>query len=339
MTNDENRVVRCARPMPFVPPGALERLAARRIAIVGAGPTGLGAAYRLAELGLQDFIVLEREAYAGGLAASFTDAQGFTWDVGGHVQFSHYEYFDRAVDHALRGEWLSHERESWVWIRERFVPYPFQNNIHFLPEPEKRACLLGLVRLRKAAPAGISTFEDWIRARFGDGIAEIFMLPYNAKVWAYPPSDLGYGWVGERVAEVDFERVIVNMLDNRADVGWGPNNTFRFPARGGTGEIWRRIAAALAEGSIRHGSAVTGIDGARRVIRLADGSSEPYDILLFTMPLDHLARLAGVSGVPASSLKYSTVHVFGIGLSGTAPPQLAKKCWMYFPEGTAPSTA
>ena len=61
----------------------------KRILILGAGPTGLGAAWRLHELGHADWLLLERAPYAGGLAASFTDDAGFTWVVGGHVQFSH----------------------------------------------------------------------------------------------------------------------------------------------------------------------------------------------------------------------------------------------------------
>src|SRR5688500_3856383 len=99
-------------------------LALPRIAIVGAGPTGLGAAYRLAQLGHSDFTVYERNTWAGGLAGSFRDAAGFTWDIGGHVQFSHYEDFDLAMDATMGSDWLSHDRESWVWIRDRFIPYP-----------------------------------------------------------------------------------------------------------------------------------------------------------------------------------------------------------------------
>src|SRR6266480_1016150 len=99
------------------------------IAIIGAGPTGIGAALRLIELGRKDFVLLDATETPGGLASSRVDSQGFTWDLGGHVQFSHYRKFDEYMDLALPPEeWLWHERESWIWIKNRFVPYPFQNN-------------------------------------------------------------------------------------------------------------------------------------------------------------------------------------------------------------------
>jgi protoporphyrinogen oxidase len=317
--------------------GARGSLALPRGAIIGAGPTGLGAAYRLAQLGHADFTVYERDMWAGGLAASFRDAAGFTWDVGGHVQFSHYEDFDLAMDATMGKDWLSHERESWVWIRERFIPYPFQNNTHFLPDAEKRACLLGLIRRRNGASGKPHNFEEWIRASFGDGIAETFMLPYNAKVWAHPPSKLEYGWIGERVAQVDLERIIVNLLDNRVDAGWGPNNCFRFPAAGGTGEIWRRMAANLPPGRVRFGASVQRIDPGGRILSFADGSQAHYDVLISTMPLDTFASICHVPALGAArELKHSTVHVVGIGLEGTPPPHLARKCWIYYPEDSTP---
>jgi protoporphyrinogen oxidase len=308
-----------------------------RIAIVGAGPTGLGAAYRLAQLGHADFTVYERNTWAGGLAASFRDAAGFTWDIGGHVQFSHYEDFDVAMDATMGSEWLSHDRESWVWIRDRFIPYPFQNNTHFLPDAEKRACLIGLIRRRNGAAGEPHNFEEWIRTSFGDGIAETFMLPYNAKVWAYPPSTMDYGWIGERVARVDLERIVLNLLDNRVDAGWGPNNRFRFPAAGGTGEIWRRMAANLPPGSVRFGAAVQRIEPGPRILWFADGSQAHYDVLISTMPLDALASMCeGLPLAGAHQLRYSTVHVVGVGLEGAPPPHLSSKCWIYYPEDSTP---
>src|SRR5690242_10166036 len=127
-----------------------------RTLILGAGPTGLGAASRFEELGFDDFLLLCGDARAGGLAASELDAQGFTWDLGGHVQFSHYPQYDAMLDRVLPGQWLWHERESWIWFRDRFVPYPFQNNLHRLDPPERDRALAGLRRAaaeRASAPA------------------------------------------------------------------------------------------------------------------------------------------------------------------------------------------
>ena len=213
-----------------------------RVVIIGAGPTGLGAAWRLQELGFGNWQIFEQEAYAGGLAASFTDDAGFTWDIGGHVQFSHYGYFDRLMDVLLGDGWLSHERESWIWMCNRFIPYPFQNNIRHLPNREMKDCLTGLIRACTTnGTAPPTNFDEWILAQFGEGIAEHFMRPYNFKVWAYPPCDLNYRWIGERVAKLDLERVVLNILEFRDDVSWGPNSMFRFPLRGGTGEVWREL--------------------------------------------------------------------------------------------------
>jgi protoporphyrinogen oxidase len=82
-------------------------------------------------------------------------------------------------------------------------------------------------------------------ASFGSGLCETFMYPYNLKVWAYPPSALGVGWMGERVAPVDLARILANLVHRKDDVSWGPNATFRFPLRGGTGAIWTSIASQL----------------------------------------------------------------------------------------------
>src|SRR3989338_7546957 len=154
--------------------------------LIGAGPTGLGAAHRLQELGETDFLVVEKNGYVGGLATSFKDSKGFTWDVGGHVQFSHYRYFDDLMKKALGAEgWLHHQRESWAWMEERFVPYPVQNNIRYLSKETMWKCLEGIIGVYKNPPAGNPrNFQEWILATFGQGLADTFMNPYNFKVWA-----------------------------------------------------------------------------------------------------------------------------------------------------------
>lgn len=305
-----------------------------RVLIIGAGPTGLGAAWRLRELGHRDFRIVDSRLGPGGLAASFVDAAGYTWDIGGHVQFSHYAYYDRVLD-SLPIEWLHHERESWVWVRNRFVPYPFQNNIHRLDEVDRDRAVRGL-EARRSVPA--ANFREWIGSTFGDGIADIFLFPYNLKVWAWPLETLAFRWVGDRVAPPDLERILRNIRDRRDDVSWGPNSTFRFPLTGGTGAIWRAVAHALEPAMFAMGDRVTRIERGRA--HLASGATVEYDTLISTMPLATLARM--VEGLPAAAvdaannLVHSSTNVFGVGLRGEQPPDVAKKCWMYFPDANSP---
>ena len=310
--------------------------------IVGAGPTGLAAAWRLADRGHRDWVLCEAEAGAGGLAASVVDEHGFTWDLGGHIQFSHYEEFDALMDELLGEDgWLHHERRSWIWVRGRFVPYPFQLNLHRLPGAERERCLEGLRRRPDGArpPAHLG---DWIERSFGAGIAEVFLRPYNLKVWAYPLEQLGWGWVGDRVAAVDLRRVEDNVRRGQDDVSWGPNQRFRFPRRGGTGAVWRALAGRLAErhpGRLRFGRRLARLDTARREAGFHDGRTVHYRRLLSTVPLDALimqSDLAPRLGAAAQGLRHSSTHVIGIGLHGVPGAHLRGKCWMYFPEGDCP---
>lgn len=312
-----------------------------KILIVGAGPTGLGAAYRLRELGHSDFLLLEAESHAGGLASSFVDDKGFTWDVGGHVQFSHYDYFDRAMLEALGPDgWLHHQRESWVWIADRFVPYPFQNNLRYLPPEMIARAVRGLATRPPRTPSPTQDFGSWIDQVFGSGIREIFMEPYNYKVWAYPVEQLWAGWVGERVATVDLARSLDNVLLERDDLSWGPNNTFQFPRHGGTGAIWRSLASALGQEKISYNTHVREVDWQRRVVTTDNGERLPYDHILSTVPLDVLSGMLRPAidavGEAAAQLLHSTSHIIGVGLTGEMPAKLAKKCWMYFPENNCP---
>ena len=156
----------------------------KKIVIIGAGPTGLGAGYRLKELGYSDFDLYDSLDHAGGLASSYLDPAGFTWDVGGHVMFSHYKYYDRVFDELMGNDFQLNQRESWVRMCNTWVPYPFQNNIRYLPREAVCECLTGLIEAQtKRDHRSAANFDEFIDAVFGDGIARHFMKPYNFKVW------------------------------------------------------------------------------------------------------------------------------------------------------------
>jgi protoporphyrinogen oxidase len=309
------------------------------IGIIGAGPTGLGAALRLLELGHQDFILIDEAQAPGGLASSCVDSEGFTWDLGGHVQFSHYRKFDEYMDLALPpDEWLWHERESWIWMRDRFVPYPFQNNLHRLDPAHRWQAVEGLIAAGADAnrPAP-SNFQEWILATFGAGIADLFLVPYNRKVWAHPLEQMDFRWVGERVSVPSLSEALKSICLGQDQVSWGPNRRFRFPLRGGTGAIWNSLGARVPSASLRMSTRVESVDAVGHTLRLSSGEELSYGTLINTAPLNRLTRMLGgaapLSGLAQETdqLKSSTVHVIGIGLRGQPPETIRKMCWMYFP--------
>src|SRR5690348_8291945 len=268
-----------------------------KIVIIGAGPTGLAAGYRLRELGYTNFTLLEARHRVGGLASSETSPNGFIYDIGGHVLFSHYEYFDRLFDRLMGDEYQELLRESWVWMFDRFLPYPFQNNIKYLPKEVVLECLLGLIEAQKQPldKSRFENFEELILGVFGAGIAKYFMMPYNFKVWAHPPRLMNKEWIGERVSTPPIERVLGNVVLDRDDAGWGPNNTFKYPRYGGTGGLFERVVPYVKE-HLALETPTVGVDAARKEVVLADGTREPYDLLLSTMPLDHLVTMT--AGAP-----------------------------------------
>jgi protoporphyrinogen oxidase len=307
-----------------------------KILILGAGPCGLGAAQRLKELGHVDWQLFERDDHIGGLSASFTDEHDFTWDVGGHVLFSHYDYFDKAVAKALGGSYYEHQRESWVRILQTWVPYPFQNNVRYLPDEALNKCIDGLRKLDVLSPASTTNFREWMDSVFGSGIVEYFMEPYNRKVWGVPLDTMDKEWIAERVSVVDLARIERNIAENRDDLSWGPNNTFIFPKIGGTGAIYEGIARGFRD-RIHLDHEMVAIDQDAKKVTFANGRVENFDLLINTSPLDLLVKKFSsppeLIRTAVDDLVHNSGLIVGLGFNGQ---RTDSKCWIYFPENNSP---
>ena len=304
------------------------------IAIIGAGPCGLGCARELVNLGHETWKLYERNDGPAGLAGSVVDPQGFTWDFGGHVVFSHYGEFDRLLEETMGDEVYSHERSSYIRFDDRWVPYPFQNNLRHLPPEAAYECILGLIEARGGDTS--MDFAQWMEGLFGGGITHHFMRPYNFKVWATPPERMSSQWIGERVSVVDHKRALRNLVFQEDDAAWGPNNLFVFPATGGTGEIYRRLATRLGD-RISYERAIASVDVESKTLRFSDGSEETYDYLVSTMPLDILVRMLvhcpDNVRAAADDLEHNGVYMVGIGYETPLKDDVS---WMYFPQDHAP---
>jgi protoporphyrinogen oxidase len=300
--------------------------------ILGAGPTGLGAAWRLQERGEHDWLLLDAGGGPGGMAASERDPAGFVWDLGGHVIHSHFAYFD-AVLSTVR-EWANPRRGGWVWLDGTPVPTPIQRHLGWLPGDLGPAVVAELGAAGGQRPANL---EQYFLETFGPTLTAAFFAPYNEKMWAHPCSTVDHRWTSMRSGSA--ARNIPEpapSLERRS----GPDDTSRFPyPYGGTGSMWADIAGHLPAERQRYGVRVVGVDLDRRVVRTADGteyryghciSSIPLRALLTTMVDDAELRLQG------RSLLHSSVHAVGLGFDGEVPPQLAEVSWIYSPDRSVP---
>ncbi|KAF2671048.1 FAD/NAD(P)-binding domain-containing protein [Microthyrium microscopicum] len=324
------------------------------VLVIGAGPTGLGAAKRLNQItSFSDnwpqngpsWLILDSNETPGGLASTDVTPEGFLYDVGGHVIFSHYKYFDDCINEALPkdDDWYTHQRISYVRYKGLWVPYPFQNNIAMLPKEDQIICMDGLIDAameHRVATTKPVDFDEHILRTMGEGIANAFMRPYNFKVWAVPTKKMQCAWLGERVAAPNVKATAKNIILNRTAGNWGPNATFRFPARDGTGGIWIAVANTLPKEKTRFGgdNNVEKVDAKAHKVILRDGTTINYKKLVNTMAVDALVEAMGDKSLinMASGLYFSSTHVIGVGLRGERPERIGDKCWLYFPEDNCP---
>ncbi|KAH8596838.1 hypothetical protein B0O99DRAFT_618751 [Bisporella sp. PMI_857] len=315
------------------------------VLVIGAGPTGLGAAKRLNQIDGPSWLIVDSNEIPGGLASTDVTPEGFLYDVGGHVIFSHYKYFDDCIDEALPKEddWYTHQRISYVRCKQLWVPYPFQNNISMLPKEEQTKCIDGMIDAALDARVAVTKpkdFDEWIVRMMGTGIADLFMRPYNYKVWAVPTTKMQCAWLGERVAAPDVKNVVKNVILNKTAGNWGPNATFRFPARDGTGGIWIAVANTLPKEKKLFGKQgeVSKVDADAHTVTLASGKTIGYKKLITTMAVDQLVEQMEDKELISLSkdLFYSSTHVIGVGIRGELPGRIGDKCWLYFPENDCP---
>ena len=147
-------------------------------------------------------------------------------------------------------------------------------------------------------------------------------------------------WLGERVAAPDLKTVTRNVILQKTAGNWGPNATFRFPARDGTGGIWIAVAKTLPKQKTRFGKTgtVTKVDADKKEVSLADGTTIGYQRLVSTMAVDALTESIGDQKLISMSkrLFFSSTHVIGVGIRGERPERIGDKCWLYFPEDNCP---
>jgi len=307
-----------------------------KIAILGAGVSGLALARMLEERGLSasDLTLFESAPVAGGLCRSKT-VDGFTYDVsGGHILFSKDAGVMQWMKDQAGGEaaFVKRERHTKIRFGNRFVHYPFENGLGDLPEVAKFECLKGYVEAwharDKHGTSAPADFASWIRWRFGDGIARHFMDPYNEKIWKRPLSQLTSEWVAGRVPDAPIDDVLKAAIGVRTE-GYTHQASFFYPRKGGFQAITDGMARALGPRvllSTRVEDLVRESSGGWRV------NGESFDLVVSTLPLNELPdvikELPAATAAAMRGLAYNSIVTLLVALDRPAHPELS---WIYLP--------
>jgi UDP-galactopyranose mutase len=113
------------------------------VVIIGAGPTGLSAAFHLG----QDALLIERADRVGGWCRSVED-NGFTFDMAGHIMFSNDPYVHEMYQLLLGDNVHWQDREAWIYSKNVFTRYPFQGALYGLSPEVISECIVGAIEAR-----------------------------------------------------------------------------------------------------------------------------------------------------------------------------------------------
>ncbi|KQX01351.1 UDP-galactopyranose mutase [Massilia sp. Root418] len=305
--------------------------------IIGAGPTGLSAAYHLDA----DALLLERGATVGGWCRSIRQ-NGFTFDHAGHIMFSNDPYVLKLYDTLLGDNQHWQMREAWIYSKQVFTRYPFQGALHGLPPDVIKECIMGAIEARygKAAGEGEASAAPACKTEAvedccADGTADAFNGSAaqdggQQKQDAAPPRGRSFEefihqvW-GAGIARhfaIPYNRKLWTVPLSEMETSWlggrvplpdlgeiidgalkpvarpmGPNARFGYPRRGGFQALMDGFLPHI-RGKIELNADVVQLLPSERTVALADGRRFQYQRLISTMPLPELVRLVGAEAPP-----------------------------------------
>ena len=300
--------------------------------ILGAGISGLGAGYSLAQNG-NNPIILEKDETYGGLCGNFT-IEGFRFDRFVHFSFTKDEKVNKIfVDSSP--EIYCHKPNPFNFYNGLWIKHPAQNNLFPLPKEEKEKIIADFRGRPKVDSLVVENYEQWLRIQYGDYFAEHFPMVYTRKYWMTDAYDLETRWIGSRLYQPSLDEVIQGAQTADTPVTYY-SKEMCYPVKGG----YKQYLAALAMGQdIRYNEEVIKISPQNKSLHTASGTEYAYNRLISSLPLPMVVKM--LSDVPeevlsaAKMLRCTCGYQISVGLkTKDIPPYL---WWYIYDEDILPA--
>jgi len=308
-----------------------------KIIIIGAGLTGISAAYHLERAGFYDYLLYEKEDSPGGLCRSI-EQDGFTFDFTGHLLHINNDYFLSLIKQIVGLDSFEQiARRSFIYSQGNYTPYPFQINLRGLPSSTIAECISKFV-LRNKTTKKPKNFRQWVLKEFGSGFGKYFFFPYQTKIFSYSIDKLTASWTSRFVPATTLTQIIDGILYNPSDTQQiGYNAQFFYPKQGGIFAWVQKLINRLAN-PIATNYQVKTIDTRNKTVIFTNGHHERYETLINTIPLDNLLHC--LHEKPSNHIKQASDHLLCNSIInynfGINRPHISDKHWIYFPEKIFP---
>jgi len=264
------------------------------ILIIGAGPAGLTAAWEAEKHGIKT-VILEADKEIGGISRT-VQANGWRFDIGGHRFFTKVDEVNKIWDEILdKEDFLLRNRMSRIYYKNKFFDYPLKptNALRNLGILEAIRCLLSYFYVKLSPPKTQDNFENWVAARFGWRLYNIFFKTYTEKVWGVDAKNIGSDWASQRIKNLSLLKAILNAfkINRSGEVITTLIDRFKYPKLG-PGMMWEAAYSKL----LNKNHEINLNSKVKEIKKLNDGyliSTESGDIyktkyILSSMPLAYL---------------------------------------------------
>ncbi|WP_301074872.1 NAD(P)/FAD-dependent oxidoreductase [Sphingomonas sp.] len=231
------------------------------VAIIGAGPAGLTAAYLLGKAGYSVTVIEKDPRYVGGISRT-VEHEGFRFDIGGHRFFSRSKEVVDLWNEILPDDFIERPRMSRIYYEGKFYSYPLRafEALWNLGVLRSALCMASFAKARLMPAKSVKSFEDWTVNAFGWKLYSIFFKTYTEKVWGMPCDEMSADWAAQRIKGLSLWGAVVDGLKRSLGLNKRPNDgmavktlleSFRYP-RLGPGMMWE----AARDHVVAHGNHV-----------------------------------------------------------------------------------